>query len=301
MSDFNPVAEALFQGCGTNVATLIGVELEQGPVTVEETSDPPEGDLAVLPIACEMGEKSLATLSLACPLADIATLARRTLADEEPDKERELSDDELDAVGEVLNSMSGAVDQVIREHVNEDLHCRPLPWWRTPDPGDNQFEEGEFQLAKGSLSVSGGQTIQLFFRFPPRILEQDAQAKSSKRSERVLLLGFSEELCQSLGSILESARMRVETIDPAADEIEKLCSGADAVMLSGEQDDSFELCRRLRLANETWTVSTVFCMAESTQAQVVRAIESGASHVLRVPTEESTLLRVLDRCWSRSE
>ncbi|MFQ5473901.1 MAG: hypothetical protein ACE5FA_13605, partial [Dehalococcoidia bacterium] len=109
MRDINSVAQALFEGCGTNVGPLLGTDLESGPVSVEASSDPPEGDLAVLSIVCEVEDEPLAMLSLASPLAEIATLARRMLNDQEPDKERELSDDDVDAVGEVLNLMSGAV------------------------------------------------------------------------------------------------------------------------------------------------------------------------------------------------
>ncbi len=287
------IAQAVFQGCAANVGLLIGTELELGEVSVDTVAEPPQGVLAVLPLACEVGEEVLATLTLCSPLAEIATLGRRMLGSEQPDKESDLGSEDLDAIGEVLNLMSGAADQAIREHVNASLHCRPLPWWRTPDPGDNQFEEGEFLLATGCLSGPEGRTVQLFFRFSPQLLVQGTQAKSSKRSERVLLLGLSEELQQSLRPILESARLQVEVVEPNAYDIEKL-GKANTVILLGDQNDDFELCRRLRLKNATWTVTTILCMAEPTHRRVVRAIECGASHVLGMPAEETTVLRVLN-------
>ncbi len=293
VTDAQAIAQAVFQGCAANVGLLIGTELEMGEVSVDTVAEPPQGDLAVLPLACEVDEEVLANLTLGSPLAEIATLGRRMLGSEEPDKESDLGSEDLDAIGEVLNLMSGAADQAIREHVNASLHCRPLPWWRTPDPGENHFEEGEFLLATGCLSGPEGRTVQLFFRFPPQLLEQGTQVRSSKRSERVLLLGLSEELQQSLRPILESARLQVEAMEPNADDIEKTCE-ANTVILLGDQNDDFELCRRLRLRDATWTVSTILCMAEPTHSRVVRAIECGASHVLRVPGEEITVLRVLN-------
>ncbi len=287
------IAQAVFQGCAANVGQLIGTELEMGEVSVDTVAEPPQGDLAVLPLACEVDEEVLATLTLCSPLAEIATLGRRMLGSEEPDKESDLGSEDLDAIGEILNLMSGAADQAIREHVNASLHCRPLPWWRTPDPGENQFEEGEFLLATGCLSGPEGRTVQLFFRFPPQLLEQGAQVEGRKRTERVLLLGLSEELQQSLRPILESARVQVEAMEPNADDIEKY-GEASTIILLGDQSDDFELCRRLRLENATWAVSTILCMAEATQSRVVRAVECGASHVLRVPAEETTVLRVLN-------
>jgi hypothetical protein len=37
----------------------------------------------------------------------------------------------------------------------------------------------------------------------------------------------------------------------------------------------------------------ILCMSEPTRSRIVRAIESGASHVLRVPADEKTVLAVL--------
>ena len=115
-------------------------------------------------------------------------------------------------------------------------------------------------LATGCLSGPEGRTVQLFFRFPPQLLEQGTQVRSSKRSERVLLLGLSEELQQSIRPILESARLQVKAMEPNADDIEEY-GEANTVILLGDQNDDFELCRRLRLRNATWTVSTILCMA----------------------------------------
>ncbi len=295
MSDPDSVAKAIFEGCGANLGPLIGTELESGPVEVEKLSDPPSGDLAVLPIACEVEDESLPMLHLACPLAEIATLARRMLNDEEPDKERALSTEDLDAVGEVFNLMSGALDQVIREQVNATLHPRALPWWRTSEPGENRFAEGEFLLATGSLNVSGGSRVKLLLRFPPQLLEQPAQGGENEDRKQVLLLGLAEELAQSLRSALESAQMQVEATDPGSDQVEASYERAETIFLSGEGDEALELCRRLRLDDKTWRKTTILCMQEPTRSRVVRAIECGASHVLRVPADEKMVLEVLSR------
>jgi CheY-like chemotaxis protein len=291
VSDANEIAQAVFKGCGANVGPLIGTELENGKVTVETASEPPEGELAVLPVACEVDDEPLATLTISSPLNQVATLARRMLGDEEPDKERELSNDDMDAVGEVLNLMSAAVDQAVREHVSSSIRSRPLQWWRTTEPGDNQFEEGEFLLAKGSVSVPGGTAVHLCLRLAPKLLEQGSEAKSQKQPGQVLLVGLEEALQQSLTSILESARLIVHAMGPDSEEFNEICEQVDTILLSG--DDGFDMCRQLSLSNHAWSKPTILCMREPTKPKVVEAIEAGAAHVLLVPPEETTLLRVL--------
>ena len=155
MSNVDSIAEAVFAGCSANVGPLIGTELETGQVSIETSSEIPEGDLAVLPIACEIDEELVETLTLSSPLSEIATLGRRMLGADDPDKESDLSPEDLDAIGEVLNLMSGAVDPVVREQISGNIRSRPLPWWRTPEPGDTRFEEGEFLLAKSSVAIPG--------------------------------------------------------------------------------------------------------------------------------------------------
>jgi chemotaxis protein CheY-P-specific phosphatase CheC len=254
----------------------------------------------VLPVTCRIDEDTLGSLTLSSPLNEIVTLGRRMLGDDQPDKERELSDDDLDAVGEVLNLMSGAVDQVLREQVNVSLHCQPLPWWRTPEPGDNQFEEGEFLLAKGSVSVPGAPVVQLFLRLPPALLEQAAEVQGQKRNGRVLLLGLEEEVRRLLTKVLEAALMDVETLEAGAAELGEASQTVDIILMA-EGDEVLDLCRQMRLANHSWTLPTVLCMREPTKDRVVDAIEAGASYVLGVPAEETTVLRVLNLASSRLE
>ncbi len=296
MTDPNSVAKAIFEGCAINPGPGIGAEIESGPVQVETVSEPPEGELAVLPISCEIDEESLSVLQLASPLAEITTLARRMQNGEESEKEEgELSPEDLDAVGEVFNLMSGAFDQVMREHVNASLRSRALPWWRTSEPGENEFTEGEFLLAFGSLQVAGGSSMKLFLRLPAQRLTQGDQTEASQSLKQSLLLGLTEELQQSLRTHLEPAQMRVEATNPGAEDVDEFYERADTIFLSDDGDDVLELCRLLRLADATWQSILILCMAEPTRSRVVRAIECGTSHVLRVPTDEKTLLEVLSR------
>ncbi len=300
MTDPDSVAKAIFEGCGAELGPLIGVEIESGPVQVETVSEPPEGDLAVLPISCETDDESLPLLQLASPLAEITMLARRMNSDEDPSKEEDLSLEDLEAVGEVFNLMSGAFDHVMREQVNATLRSRALPWWRTSEPGENEFGEGEFLLASGSLQVAGGSSMKLFLRFPAQLLAEGAQAQSSKGPKQALLLGLSEELRQSLRRTLESAGMKVEVTHPGAENVDDFYDRADTLFLSDEGDDALELCRLLRLADATWQSKMILCMSEPTRSRIVRAIESGASHILRVPADEKTVLAVLSEAKSQT-
>ncbi|MFQ5514966.1 MAG: hypothetical protein ACE5FG_11070 [Myxococcota bacterium] len=300
MSEPDRFVQTVLQGCGANVGPLIGTDLESGPVSVESVSTPPEGDLAVLPIVCKSDDETVGTLYVASPLVEIATLARRLLNDEEPDKQRELSDEDRGAVGEVLSVMSGAVAQALQEQVNEALQCEALPWWSTQEPGDNRFEDGELELARGSLSVPGGQAVQLFLVFQRSLLEQSREEGAEERPRQILLLGLGEELENSLRPILESAQMQVQAVQPDAENIEESYADADVIIIAGEDEDSFARCRTLRLGNASWTVPTLLCRKEPTQSSVVRAIESGASYVLRVPADETTLLAALERLTPES-
>ena len=293
MTDPDSVAKAIFEGCGANLGPLIGAEIESGPVQIETISEPPEGDLAVLPISCETDDGSLPLLQLASPLAEITMLARRMNNDEESNKEDDLSPEDLEAVGEVFNLMSSAFDQVMREQVNASLRSRALPWWRTSEPGENEFGEGEFLLASGSLQVAGGSSVKLFLRFPAQLLAEGAQTQSSTGRKQALLLGLPEELRRSLRRTLQSAGLQVEVTQPGAEDVDDFYDRADTLFLSDEGDDALELCRLLRLADATWQSKTILCMSDPTHIRVVRAIESGASHVLRVPADEKTILAVL--------
>ncbi len=300
MTDPDSVAKAIFEGCGANLGPLIGAELESGPVQVETVSEPPEGDLAVLPISCEIDDESLPLLQLASPLAEITMLARRMNNDEDPSKEDDLSPEDLEAVGQVFNLMSSAFDQVMREQVNATLRSQALPWWRTSEPGENEFGEGEFLLASGSLQIGGGSNVKLFLCLPAQLLAEIAQTQSSKGPTRALLLGLAEELQQSLRPILESAGLQVEVTDPGAEDVDEFYDRADTLILSDKGDDAIELCRLLRLADATWQSNMILCMSEPTRSRVLRAIESGASHVLRVPADEKAVLAVLSEAKSQT-
>jgi hypothetical protein len=143
VSDSNPLFQSVLQGCGTSVSSVVGVELEVSEASVRSTSEPPEGELAVLPMIVKPEPESELTLTLSAPLAEIVTLGRRTLGDEDPEsKERELTEDELNAVGQVLNLMGGAVQQALRERVRSDLDVEVGKWWRTDDAGEQRCRVG---------------------------------------------------------------------------------------------------------------------------------------------------------------
>ena len=292
MTDFHSLAHAIFQGCGANVGPLIDTELECSEVEIETTSEIPEGDLGVQPVTYQVDEEPIAGLTLSSPLNQIATLARRMLGAEEPDKEAELGKDELDVLGDVLNLMSGAIDQVIREQIQSSIRCRPLPWWRTPEPGQNAFEEGEFLLAKGAITVPGGVSVQLYLRVPPSLLEQTG-ATSQRVQGRVMLLDVDEELQASLGGALQSARIEVIPATPDSQEPQHEYKKPDVIILSGEDETAFQLCRQLRLDNDNWHIPSIVCMKEPTREKVMAAVQAGASSVLLVPTEPTTFLRVM--------
>jgi hypothetical protein len=67
-----------------------------------------------------------------------------------------------------------------------------------------------------------------------------------------------------------------------------------AVFLAGDVEGALEACRRLRLADQTWRTPAVLCLRQPTRERVLRALAQGASHVLRIPADESALLRVLE-------
>ncbi len=294
MSDLTEVAQAIFQGCGANVGPLIALDLTAGEVSTETSADAPEGELGVLPVSCEIDDKEFGTLTLSSPLSELAGLGRRMLGEEEPDKEGELSEDDLDAIGEVLNLMSGAVDQVIRDQVNASVRSRPLPWWRTSDPGENSFSEGEHHIAIAVLDVPGGVGVNLTLRLPLQLLDKGGEAEATKSSGKILLLGLEEEIQNSIQSVLIAARMEVELRALDAGDLSQALKDVDRVFMTADDEAGFERCRELRMANDTWQLPAVLCMKEPTRETVIKAVESGASHVLAVPTDEMTLLRVLN-------
>lgn len=298
MADSAAIAEAIFAGCGANVGPLIGVELEPGPVSVsEEPAPPPDGALGVLPLAVELDGKALARIELASPLDELASLARRMLGDGNPDEKRELSSDDLDAIGEVLNLMSAAVDQSIRAHINSFLRSRPLGWWRTDQSREgSDFTTDSCLLAAGSCSIPGGSRTSLYLRLPLSLLHSDALPDSPHADGDVVLLGVPDDVADEITPVLSSARLRVLRQDLQADSVEsrEQLRNARAIVLSGDATDSLERCRRLRLSNDTWRTPAIVSFRDPSKKLVIRALEHGASHVLRVPSSETELLRVLN-------
>ncbi len=292
-TDANRFARATFEGCAANIAPLIGVELTLAETSVETAEESPEGDLAVLPSGLEVDGAALGSLTLYFPLAAAATLARRMLGDAEPEKERALAADELDAVGKVLNLCSGAIDASLRAHVNPGALARPLPWWRTAEPGSNTFEPGSRVLARSELLVPGGSAIPIFLRFPRTLLAETSVAQVSQLEGIVLLLGLDADACEGLAPVLASARFEVRKQPLDAPDRGEAAAAATAVFLPGDAALALAACRQLRLANDTWRTPTIVCMKEPTKQRVIDAVAHGANHVLRIPADALTVLRVM--------
>ncbi len=141
--------------------------------------------------------------------------------------------------------------------------------------------------------MPGGVSVQLYLRVPPSLLEQTG-ATSQRVQGRVLLLDVDEKLQESLGGALQSALMEVISATPDSKELQHEYEKADVIILSGEDETAFQLCRRLRLDNDSWHIPSIVCMKEPTREKVLAAVQAGASSVLRVPTEPTTLLDVMN-------
>jgi len=232
------------------------------------------------------------TAALSSPLTQIVTLARRMIGSE-LDKEGDLSEEDLEAIGEILNSMSGALDECIREHLNPAIRSRPLKWWRTDDPGGQAFEEGEHLLGHATITVPDGTPVDLILRLPAALWDQEGAGEAAATAAEILLLGLKEQLIESLRPLLESAHLTVHVAQPGSPEAAEVLGAVSGIVLSGEEPSSLDLCRSLRSDNRTWHIPTVLCSSGPTKKSVIDAMEAGASHVLIVPTDEPTLLRVL--------
>ena len=294
-TDLAPLAVAAFQGAAANVGPLVGHDLQSGEVTIETSSARPTGDLAVLPLALSVDDNEIARGAIYSPLTEIVLLGRRMLDDAEPDKPREITDEEYDAIGEVLNLMSGAVDQAVRQHLNDTLRTRPLQWWRTTDSGDHRFDEGEFTIAKGSVVIPSGAAITIFLRIPQRALRDGADAESQRCRGRVMLLALEEDIANLIQPVLETINIDVARHQPDEAHIDEQYMRAHAVFMSGDRDGTLDLCRRLRMSDVTWELPVVVCFKTPTRDVVLRALECGASQVLGVPADDTTLLRVLNQ------
>ncbi len=299
VSDPNPLLQAAFEGCASQVGPMIQAELSIGAVCVQTSSELPGGDIAVIPILVESGTDSTMVATLSAPLCELATLGRRMVGDDDPDnKERALSSGDLDAIGEVLNLMSGGIDAAIRAHVRPDLGGKPGQWWRTDDPREQTFSEGEFLVGETTLSAPEGTPVNLLLRIPLALLDLGGSEGNAQRSlGRVLLLGLEGEIQAVLRQTLTEAQGEVETIEPDDPRLLEQCSAASCVLIG--EASGLEVCRRIRASNETWQVPTVLCLKEPTRASVLQALDCGASHVLVVPCNEIDLLKVLRAAQSR--
>ncbi len=293
MPDVPPAIRASLQSCAANVGPLVGVELEVGEITTETTDTIPEGELAVLPLSLRINDDKLATLTLSVPIDQLATLGRRLAGDEEPDKERELSGEDLGACKEVLTVMGSAIAESFREELG-GLELEAGAWWSTEDPGDAAFPVGSHVCGRTTVDVPGGTAVELTLRLPASVLEQTQGAESTAAKEEVLLAGIGTELVQTLQPILEAAGRTVALADPDAVEAAASYERTNVIVLSDDRDDALALLSSLRKADSTWRTPLILCMSEPTRERVIRFMESGASHVLKLPISKAELLRVLE-------
>ncbi len=277
---------------------MVGVDLAPGDISAETCAEPPTGDLAVLPLAVETGEKRL-TLTLAAPLAGMAMLARRMLGENDPDdKEAEIGDEVLDAIGEVLNLMGGAVDQALRGLC--EVGASPGNWWRTDAPGDYRFEEGEFLLGTATLSAPDNPPVPVHLRIPIEFLElAGGDGFAGQSPGRFGLLELPKDVRGRIESALAEASAETITIEREDPYLLQRCAKLSMVIVG--PDSGLEFCTRLRMANETWAIPTLLCLPEPTRADVLEALDRGASHVLAVPlADDADLLRVIASAESRA-
>jgi CheY-like chemotaxis protein len=292
MGDLQGLARAIFAGCAANVGPLIGLELGAGDIAVESSDSPPEGAFAVLPLGVQLEGRELARIELAVLLEDLAPLARRMQGNEDPDAKRELGPEDLDGIGEILNLMGGAVDQAVREHLGASLRAQAQKWWRSDEPGDAAFAPGTRQVALGTLVVPGAPPIALVVRMPTDLQERSTAAEAQRASGRVVLLGIEPETAALLERALTAAGVEVQQVQPDAADLAEQWPRTGAVIVSGESE-GFALARRLRSANETWELPVLLCASSPTRDVVLRAMASGASHVLALPASDTEMVRVL--------
>ena len=298
MSDTTAFLQAIFSACASNLAPTVGVDLAPGDISAETCAEPPTGDLAVLPLAVEAGGKSL-SLTLSVPLTGMAMLARRMLGENDPeDKEAELGEEVLDAIGEVLGLMGGAVDQALRRLC--EVGASPGSWWRTDAPDEDQFEEGEFLLGTATLSAPDNPPVPVHLRIPVELLDLAGGANSAGGTLGPFgLLELPEDLRGKIESALAEAGAETVTIECEDPYLMQRC--ARLSMLIVGSDSGLEFCTKLRMANETWAIPTLLCLSEPTRADVLQALDRGASHVLAVPlADDADLLKVIASAESRA-
>jgi CheY-like chemotaxis protein len=287
-------ARASFTNCAAALAPVVGVELGARDAQLAPESAPPEGDLAVLPLALESGGRTTGVVCLYGPLAALVGLARRTRGDPDPDKERELSTDDLEALGQVLGLCAGALEAAARAQLSPELRAKPGPWWRSADPAGNSFASGPHVVARSGLALPGGSEVPLFLRFSEALLAEASDAKGGRRGGPVLLFGFDDTTRDALSSPLAKAGFEVHAEPLAQCQPSDAIGAACAVLVAGDGEGALEACRRLRLGNQTWRAVLLVCLREPTRERVLEALAHGASHVLRIPAEDAALLRVLE-------
>ena len=266
MSDPTELLKSVFDACASNIGPMVGIEL-----SASEFESP---------------------VTLCSPLHELATLGRRMAGEDDPDqKVEELSAEHLDAIGEVLNLMSGGVDQALREHLDANGH--PGTWWRTDDPGEESFEAGEFLLGQATLAGSEGTPVHLYLRVSMQLFEGAARATpKDDRIRRLGLIGLPEDVKGAIESALADAGVESFLIEREDPHFTQSCARA-TMLIVGEQG-GLEVCKELRTSNETWPIPTVSCLSEPTSEGVLAALDHGASHVLRVPFEDAiALLKVI--------
>ena len=298
MPDLPSIVQAALKSCAANVGPLIGVELEIGEFETETSETIPEGELAVLPLSLRSDDDQPAAddpvvgLTLSVPIHELVTLGRRMAGDEEPDKEREISGEDLGACAEVLTVMGSAIAESFREQLR-GLELEAGAWWSTSEPQEAAFPDGTHLCGKTTVDVPGGTAVELTLRVPDSVLEQTLGVQAAADRGEVLLVGVATELVQTLQPILDAAELNVALADPDAEEVTQSYETADLLLLSDDRDDALALLGSLRKADSTWRKPSILCMREPTRDSVVRAMENGASYVLKLPTSTAELQSAL--------
>jgi DNA-binding response OmpR family regulator len=106
----------------------------------------------------------------------------------------------------------------------------------------------------------------------------------------VLLLDLEPEAGEVLARALAAGGIEVRSAAPSDSEEWREVAAA---IVSGSGERGFALARQLRTGNDTWRLPVLLCAASPSRALVIRALESGASHVLALASAEAEVLRVL--------
>jgi hypothetical protein len=296
--------------------------------------------LAVLPVRAGVAGEASAELFVWARVAEIAALARRLLDDEHPDKDRPLSDDESEAVTELFALVATALEQAIRDAVGPDRGARAEAWWRTDAPGERTFSDVECTEVGAPLRIPSAGVVELCVRVPAALFAPAPSTALKQQLAAVLLLGVPDAVRVVAEPALAAEGIAVAVLAPGAPELPEALAQVDVIVVgegepvpepdcTGVPPDASQrdasrrraargaagsphapvvasttgaaLCRGLRLANDTWSVPTILCMAEPCREAVVRAVECGASHVLAVPADAETFVRLVRLVYARAE